>query len=275
MAVLFFWFVVLIITGALSILFNVFALSPVVMILSIIGLLLSAFMITFVLTILLLWLYGFRFNDENPKDLRKQRFINGILRLALHVMRTKIIITGENHIPKTGKPFVFMSNHQEIYDIIAIKPALAPHPLTFIAKEAAFKWPIIGRWLRIAGHVPISKMADRSAAESIIKGINHIKNGVPMAIFPEGQRSYKNELLPFKAGAFKLASKPKADILVATLYDFCKVFKGWPLKRRRIYIHFHPIITYDTYQTMKTQAISNHVYTMIQAQLERFKEKLA
>ncbi len=275
MAVVIFWLVTLIITGAFSILFNVFALPPAWAVLSVVGLLFGAIIITFILTITLLFLYRFRFKDEDPKDMRKQRFINGILRLALHLMRVKLIITGTKHIPEPGKTFVYMSNHQEIYDIIAIKPVLSKHPLTFIAKEAAFKWPIIGKWLTIAGHVPISKMADRSAAESIIKGINHVKNGVPMAIYPEGKRSYKNELLPFKAGAFKLASKPKADILVATLYDFCKVFKGWPIKKRRIYIHFHPLLTYDEYKTMKTQALSDHVKTMIQAQLDRFAEKLA
>ena len=92
-----------------------------------------------------------------------------------------------------------------------------------------------------------------------------------MAIFPEGKRSFGNELIDFKAGAFKLAMKPKADILIATQYDTCKIFKSFPWKRYKVYVHIHPLLKYEEYEGLSSHELSNKVRDIIQKQLDIYK----
>ncbi len=226
--------------------------------------------LVFVVFLIFLATYGRFIKEVNPHNMRHHKFINSILRLAFHLMNVKLVVTGSEHIPKKGESFIFVCNHQENYDIMAIKPVLKEHPLNFIAKADSFDWFVLGHWIKVLGNVPIAREADRSAAESIIKGIRLYKQGIPMAIFPEGKRTFSNTMTDFKPGAFKLALKPQADILVGTIYDFSKVFKGWPFKRQKIYLHFHPLLTHETYKDMNSIALSNYVKGMIQNKLDDY-----
>jgi 1-acyl-sn-glycerol-3-phosphate acyltransferase len=92
-----------------------------------------------------------------------------------------------------------------------------------------------------------------------------------MGIFPEGKRSFSNEMIDFKPGAFKLAIKPKADILIFVQYDTCTVFKKFPWKRYRVLVHVLPLLTYEEYKDMNSQEISAMVKNRIQNQLDIFK----
>ena len=47
----------------------------------------------------------------------------------------------------------------------------------------------------------------------ILDGIDMIKNGISVFIFPEGTRNSKEELLEFKAGSVKMASKTGCPII--------------------------------------------------------------
>jgi len=220
--------------------------------------------------LLIMWILGkFRKNTDTLSSFN-HRYVNSILKLAQHLLRLKIITSGEEHIPE-GK-FVFVGNHQENYDIIALKPIFKNHPLCFIGKESLFKVPFIGPWMPIIGNVPIGKNADRSAAESIINGIKQYKKGHSVGIFPEGKRSFSVEMIDFKPGAFKLAMKAKADILIGTLYKLDKIFKTFPYKRHKAYIHFSPVLKYEDYKDLNSIELSTKVKAIIQNQLDEFKK---
>ncbi|MFH5882592.1 lysophospholipid acyltransferase family protein [Liberiplasma polymorphum] len=233
--------------------------------------LLGGMVLTFIIFVLFFWVYSFTIKEIDPHNMRNHGIVNSILQLAFRFLNVKLVVTGKENIPLKGEKFIFVCNHQENYDIMAIKPVLKEHPLNFIAKKESFDWFLLGRWIRMLGNVPIKRDADRDAAESIIRGIKLYKEGIPMAIFPEGKRTFGNELTHFKPGAFKLATKPKADILVGTIYDFSKVFKWWPIKRHKIYLHFHPLLKYETYQAMNTIELSQYVKQMIQTKLDEYK----
>jgi 1-acyl-sn-glycerol-3-phosphate acyltransferase len=236
--------------------------------------LIAALIIAFIFMLIFLTLYGTTMRKVEPKNMRHHRMINSLFRLAIRLLRVKLVVTGKENIPKPGETFVFVCNHQENYDIIAIKPIFNDHPLDFIAKEEVFNWPILGEMIRKLGNIPIAREADRKAIESILKGIKHVKNGIPMGIFPEGKRTFTNELTDFKPGAFKLAMKPKADILIGTIHSFSNIFKGWPFKRQKVYFHIHPLLTYDSYKDKNSIDLSNHVKAQIQAQLDYYDTQL-
>lgn len=232
--------------------------------------LMAAFIISFATQILIAQIVGLLRRNKPKDDPFNHRFANALLRLAIHLLRIKVTVSGKENIPST--PFILVGNHQELYDIIILKPIFKHVPLDFIAKEAIKDWPIFGRWIKTLGNVFISKYADRSAARSIVQGIRNYKEGIPMAIFPEGKRSYSNCLIDFKPGAFKLAMKPKADIVIVTQYDVCKVLKSIPWRRYHVKVHVHPVLTYEQYKDLNSHELSDMVKDIIQTQLDEFKK---
>ena len=220
--------------------------------------------------LIIMWILGKIRKNTDTMSKFNHKYVNSTLKLAQHLLKLKIITSGEENIPESK--FVFVGNHQENYDIISLKPIFKNHPLCFIGKESLFKVPFIGPWMSIIGNVPIGKNADRSAAESIINGIKNYKRGHSIGIFPEGRRSFSNVMIDFKPGAFKLAMKSKADILIGTLYNLDKIFKTYPFKRHKAYIHFSPILKYDDYKSLNSIELSQKVKTIIQTQLDEFKK---
>lgn len=246
--------------------------NPWLYVLVLISLLIGA-ILSFATQILSVQIFGLLRQNKDIDNKFNHKFANSLLRLGLHLIRVKVTVTGKENIPNPDHNFILVGNHQENWDILVLKPIFKDHIVNFIAKEALTTMPIFGRWIEVLGNVFISRTADRSAAESIIKGIRNYKKGTSMGIFPEGKRTFGNEMIEFKSGAFKLAMRPKADVLIATQYDTCKVFKSIPWKRYNIKVHIHPIVKYEEYQDLNSHELSAKVKGIIQKQLDIFKSQ--
>ena len=273
MGTLLYFIVSFIFAGIYMFLFNITQFEPINILWGFLSTVLGL-MSAFVLFLGAFAIIGYSIRSINPHSMRRHRFVNGVLKIAFNLLNVKLVVTGRDNIPSPGENFVFVCNHQENYDIMAIKPVLKDHPVNFIAKKEVFSWLVLGHWIKILGNIPIAREADRSAAESIVKGIKMYNSGIPMAIFPEGKRTFGNAMIDFKPGAFKLAMKPKAPILIGTIYDFSKVFKGWPILRQKIYLHFHPILTPETYKDMNSIELSKYVKQIIQDTLDEYEKRL-
>jgi 1-acyl-sn-glycerol-3-phosphate acyltransferase len=104
---------------------------------------------------------------------------------------------------KRDETYVFISNHQSIYDIPVIFASL-PFQLRIIAKESLGRFPFLGWHLMRAGHL----LVDRSHPDRA--GILHrwrqlVASRISLIIFPEGTRSADGRVGRFKAGSFLLA----------------------------------------------------------------------
>ena len=224
------------------------------------------FLFALLSVILFLAVYGRNKKAITPENLVYHNIINSILRLIIRLVRVQVNITGFENIPNDN--FILVSNHQSAFDLIVIKPIFAKKPLIFIGKQVIFDWPIIGKWAKLLGNISIYRESDRSAIESIIKAIKAYEQGYPVFIFPEGTRSHSNQMGPFKAGAFKLAIKPKANILIATVHNMDNIGRFWPFKRQKVSVHFHPLLTHEYYAHMNSQTLSEDVKNRIQKQLD-------
>ncbi|QMS85822.1 lysophospholipid acyltransferase family protein [Candidatus Xianfuyuplasma coldseepsis] len=233
---------------------------------------LIGFIVSFITQLCILKILGLLRQKYPITNITNHRIANSLLRLGLHLIRTKVIVSGQENIPEDH--FVLVGNHQENYDILIIKPVFKNLPLSFVAKEALQKMPIFGQWMEILGNVFISREADRSAARTIIDGIKHYKQGMSMGIFPEGKRSFGNEMIEFKPGAFKLAMKPKADIVIVTQYNACTIFKSIPWRRYKIHLHVHPLLPYEEYKDLSSHELSDLVKERIQQQLNIFEQTI-
>ena len=132
----------------------------------------------------------------------------------------RVSVTGIERID-TGRPYIFMSNHQSNFDI----PVLLGHlPVQFrwLAKAELFRIPVFGRAMRGAGYISIDR-ADRAAAfDSLRQAAEKIRQGVSILIFPEGTRSLDGFLRTFKKGGFVLAIQagvPIVPVVVRGTFD--------------------------------------------------------
>lgn len=102
---------------------------------------------------------------------------------------------------------MYVMNHQGIVDIIGLE-ALQNNHLRWVAKRELFETPWFGNLLRHGEMISL----DRQNKAGLIKLIKDVKESRevyhrPVAIFPEGTRTDKQPLLPFKQGTKLIAEK--------------------------------------------------------------------
>ena len=123
-------------------------------------------------------------------------------RLILVTTGVRVRVEGLQEITP-GKTYIFVSNHQSIYDIPVIFWWL-PYQLRIIAKESLGSFPFIGWHLRRSGHLLVDRRKpDRAGI--LAKWRDLVVNGLSLIIFPEGTRSADGRVGRFKAGSFMLA----------------------------------------------------------------------
>ena len=133
--------------------------------------------------------------------------------LAVSFVRTEI--KNRNRIqPKTS--YILISNHQSLYDILALVTTLGIQYRWFIKKEV-LKIPLFGYGLYASRNIFIDRSNTARAIESINKGIERLPKGVSLMVFAEGTRSPDGRIHEFKKGGFVTAVRRKIPILPVTV----------------------------------------------------------
>ncbi len=184
-----------------------------------------------------------------------------------------INVYGRENLPING-PVLYISNHQGYADIVALCSVLDTVQFGFIAKNDLAKVPLYGKWIDMIRSVMINRENPRDAFKAITKGINLIKDGYSMLIFPEGTRSKGGEIGEFKPGATKLATKPKVPIVPITLDGTWKIFeeKGY-LTPGDVNILIHPPISTKDLTPDEEKDLSEKVRDIIKQGLITLKSK--
>jgi 1-acyl-sn-glycerol-3-phosphate acyltransferase len=123
-------------------------------------------------------------------------------RLILATTGVRVDVVGLDRLVP-GRTYVFVANHQSIYDIPILFWAL-PYQLRIIAKESLGRFPFLGWHLRRTGHMLVDRRRpDRTA---IFEWASRLTSqGLSLIVFPEGTRSADGRLGRFKGGSFYLA----------------------------------------------------------------------
>jgi len=126
-----------------------------------------------------------------------------------------------------GGPFVVVANHQSMLDILLL--SRLPREMKWVAKEELFKIPWIGWMLRMSGDIPIRRGDAESGGEALARAKEYLSRGMSVMIFPEGTRSAKGTMLPFKSGAFRLALETGVPVLPVAVHGTARGMpKGGP-----------------------------------------------
>ena len=183
------------------------------------------FLVLSIPVLLVEWLIG----KWNPKarDLSSLRIVQFMFRLLLKVSGTRVTVIGEEHVPK-DTPVLYIGNHRSLFDIL-ITYARCPGLTGYVSKDSMEKVPLLSSWMRRLYCLFLNRSDIKAGMKTILTGIEQMKNGISMCIFPEGTRN-KNEieldLLPFKEGSFKMAEKSGCPIILMAMNNTAEIFEN-------------------------------------------------
>ena len=123
-------------------------------------------------------------------------------RLILATTGVRVTVEGLDRVTP-GTTYIFVSNHQSIYDIPVIFASL-PYQLRIIAKESLARFPVLGWHLKRGGHLFVDRRnPDRAGILKRWRAL--VSEGLSLIIFAEGTRSRDGHVARFKGGSFMLA----------------------------------------------------------------------
>jgi 1-acyl-sn-glycerol-3-phosphate acyltransferase len=205
---------------------------------------------------------------RRPASLVMYRVAQGWARFIIALTGCKVTVKGREHIPLRGG-ICFVSNHGSIFDILLIL-AYAGRPFGFVAKKELSFIPFLNMWIYLLGGGFVDRKNIRNAVKTINRGIERIRAGEAMIIFPEGHRSRGRGLLPFHPGSLKLATKAAAPIVPVALSGSYDVFeRNYRVVSRPVGISFGPPIpTADLPAEDRKQSLAEKTRNIIAGMLE-------
>lgn len=190
--------------------------------------------------------------------------------LAIFFSKIHLHVTGLDLVPK-GKRFLLVCNHRSNWDPLTTWHVLRKYDLAFITKPENLKRPIYGRIIQKCCFMPIDRENPRLAIPTIERAINLLKNDeVSVAVYPEGSRNTKPELLPFHAAVFKIATKAKVPVVVMTINKTETIAKNFPFKRSDIYIDFIKVISEEEVAASRSVDLCNKCEQIIKVKVDEY-----
>ena len=151
-------------------------------------------------------------------------------RSILWVSRAKVLVEGLGHIDP-GVAYVYMANHQSMFDILALLGYL-PVQFRWVAKKELFRIPIFGYSMSRVGYISIDRSNRQSAIQSLREAAQRIAQGVSVVVFPEGTRSSDGQIKSFKKGGFYLAADSERPIVPVVIWGTRQVMPKGKLSIR-------------------------------------------
>ena len=180
-------------------------------------------------------------------------------------------ITGIENV-LTGRPQVFVANHQGYYDIFALSGYL-PVQLRWVAKASLFRVPFMGWAMGAAGYIPVARKSRKKSYQAFLNAIESIRAGSSIVIFPEGTRSEDGKIGTFKKGGQLLAQRAEVPMVPVTVIGTRDI-----IRKGSMLIHPGPVqIIVSPHVTLKgkdtkkgdeiLQAIRNTIHENFEKQL--------
>jgi len=119
-------------------------------------------------------------------------------------------IIGIENIPK--EPFMVLSKHQSAWETLAFQKIFPPQ--VWVLKRELLWIPFFGWGLAMTSPIAINRKAGKRALDQMLKqGLQRIKKGFCIIIFPEGTRIKPKEIGKYHIGGAWLATEAKINIV--------------------------------------------------------------
>ena len=179
------------------------------------------------------WIIGhFNMDLKNHSSLA---IVKWAFNVIIFLTGVDIIVLGEENVPK-DEAVVYVANHRSYFDII-LTYVRVPMLTGYISKMEVEKVPLLRNWMRNLHCLFLDRKDIKQGLKTILTGIEKIKSGISIFIFPEGTRSKeKDTFLPFHGGSFKLAEKSGCPIVPIALNNVADIFEDHSPKIKKTHV---------------------------------------
>lgn len=196
--------------------------------------------------------------------------IQWIFGVLLFVSGTKIKVEGQEKIP-TDRAVLYVGNHRSYFDII-ISYRLLPSVTGYVAKKEMNKIPLLRLWMRYIHCLFLDRNNVKEGLKTILAGVEEIKSGHSMWIFPEGTRNRGEEgtMLDFKEGSLKMADKAGCPVVPVAIAHSADILENhFPfIRRTTVTVRFGDPIDLKTLSREEKKLAGSYTRTKIQAMLD-------
>ncbi len=144
-------------------------------------------------------------------------------KISSWIIRLTTFFSVEIEGKEDPKANMILLNHQSDLDI-AIMETSTKKNLAWVAKKELFDIPFFGLALKLPRDIPV----ERESKTSLVKLVRDVKTrldmGKTITMFPEGTRSSKGKMLPFKVGAKMIADKYKLRVQPVVIMQSAKYY---------------------------------------------------
>lgn len=209
------------------------------------------------------WVIG-KFN-RSKRDYSSLRIVQWAFKVILRITGVKVTVIGEENVP--DEPVLFIGNHRSFFDIL-LTYSRCRRLTGYVAKKEMEKIPLLSTWMKFLYCLFLDRSNPKEGLKTILTGIDYIKKGISVCIFPEGTRNKGEELslLPFHEGSFKMATKTGCAIVPISMNNTNAIFeKQFPrIKKVHVVLEYGAPIYPDRLAPEEKKHIGTYCQTIIQ-----------
>lgn len=203
---------------------------------------------------------------RNParKDRIAKALVGWGFRCIAWLAGTRLIVRGKENIPSDSAA-LFVGNHRSYFDIV-LTYSHFPGITGYVAKKEMLRYPLLNSWMRNIHCLFLDRDNIKEGLKTILAGVEEVKRGVSLCIFPEGTRNKVNDtFLPFREGSFKIAEKGGVPVVPMVIVNAADVFEDhlpW-IRRTTVILEFQPAIYMKDMDRNEKKNIGAHVSGLI------------
>lgn len=164
--------------------------------------------------------------DRDKMEEESLRIVRKMFVKILKMAGAEVTVRGYEKIPE-DRPVLYVGNHRSYFDIL-VGYTTVPGRVGFIAKKEMEKIPLLSGWMINVNCLFLDRKNIKEGLKTILAGVEKIKRGVSVWIFPEGTRNRNDdlkELLPFKEGSLKIAEKSGCPVVPVAISGTADIFE--------------------------------------------------
>ncbi|HBA50934.1 MAG TPA: 1-acyl-sn-glycerol-3-phosphate acyltransferase [Lachnospiraceae bacterium] len=221
------------------------------------------FLVLGIPVLLVLWIIG----KSNPgrKDRASKAIVGWGFRCISFLAGTKLIVKGTENIP-ADSAVLYVGNHRSYFDIV-LTYSHFPGITGYVAKKEMLRWVLLKDWMKAIHCLFLDRDNIKEGLKTILKGVEEVKSGTSLCIFPEGTRNRVNDtFLPFHDGSFKIAEKGGVPVVPMVILGSAAIFEDhmpW-IRRATVIIEFQKPLYLDEMDKTARKKLGTYVSGLIE-----------
>lgn len=218
------------------------------------------------------WIIG----KKNPglKDRSSKAIVSWGFRCIAFLAGAKVIVKGQENIP-ADSAVLYVGNHRSYFDIV-LSYLFFPGITGFVAKKEMLRYPLLKNWMRNIHCLFLDRENIKEGLKTILTGVEEVKKGISLCIFPEGTRNRRNDsFLPFHEGSFKIAEKGGIPVVPMTIVNSASIFEDHlpKIKKTTVVISFQEPVYLSKMSREEKKNVGVNIRSLISEEYFKLKKE--